>query len=144
MRRTCFMPASFAWRLTVALRPYGPSAPVRLRTPARRGAPITKKCRAAYRLKPIAHGPKLIATAQMSHQAARRKRQSHVSRLTVSCLPAQMEQKVERFYLMSAPPASEVRERLQKCRAALLLKRIPHGARRIATAQIVQKAERRK
>ena len=31
-----YMPASFAWRLTVALRPYGPSAPVRLRKPARR------------------------------------------------------------------------------------------------------------
>ena len=25
-------------------RPYGPSAPVRLRKPARRGAPITTKC----------------------------------------------------------------------------------------------------
>ena len=43
---------------------------------------LQKMPRAAHRLKPIAHSPRPIATAQMSHQAARPTCASHVSRLT--------------------------------------------------------------
>ena len=67
------MPASFAWRLTLASRRFTPKAPVRLRKPASEQIEQLQhnRARRAHRLKRIPHGARRIATAQMKQKAAR-------------------------------------------------------------------------
>ena len=120
--------ASFAWRLTVALRPYGPSAPVRLH----KAPPV---CPLFERGCPVGAGDRMRQSRIIS-------RKSRTTILAEESFPLCA-------YLLNLwlceplyPPALRATFFQKKASpVAHRLKHIPHGARHIAASQMLQKAE---